>query len=75
MCVCTIFYSFMVNDSLVGPIILGLALHQGDTLSPYLFILCAEGLSSLLKGVNRWGGIHGGRVCHRASFGVSLFIC
>jgi hypothetical protein len=41
-------------------------LRQGDPLSPYLFLLCAKGLSSLLLHDEEVGGIDGVRVCRNA---------
>ena len=62
MCVSTVRYNVLVNGMEVGPIILKRGLRQGDPLSPYLFILCAEGLSSLIKRVEFEGLLHGCRV-------------
>lgn len=42
-------------------------------LSPYLFIISAEGLSSLLCGEKRWGTLHGSRVNRRAPSVSHLF--
>jgi len=58
MCIKTVDYSVLVNQELGGPIILGRGLRQGDMLSPYLFILCAEGLSTLIRQVDVRGDIH-----------------
>nr|KYP48455.1 hypothetical protein KK1_029830 [Cajanus cajan] len=41
-------------------------LRQGDPLSPYLFILCAEGLSSLLRKAEARGELHGAKICRGA---------
>lgn len=59
----TISYQVLVNEE-VGPIHPSRGLHQGDSLSPYLVILCIEGLSSSLKDAEGQGVIHGCRV-HR----------
>jgi hypothetical protein len=47
-CVKTVNYAIIVNGTPVGRIIPSRGIKQGDPLSPYLFILCVEALSSLL---------------------------
>uniref|UniRef100_A0A803QEG5 Reverse transcriptase n=1 Tax=Cannabis sativa TaxID=3483 RepID=A0A803QEG5_CANSA len=41
-------------------------IHQGDPLSPYLFILCAEGLSVVLRKYEHSGWIHGCKAANGA---------
>jgi len=64
MCVETVDYSVILNKEIVGPIIPGRGLRQGDLLSPYLFILCAEGLSVLIRIAGNRGDLQG--VCRIA---------
>jgi hypothetical protein len=66
MCLDSIQYSVSVNGESVGPITPGRGLRQGDPLSPYLFILCAEGLTTLIKKSEGRGDIHGVKVCRGA---------
>jgi len=60
MCVETVDYSVLVNGNSVGPIIPGRGLRQGNPLSPYLFIICAEGLSALIRNSEARGEINRG---------------
>ena len=41
-------------------------IRQGDPLSPYLFLLCSEGLSSMLAHEEEVGGLEGIKVCRNA---------
>jgi hypothetical protein len=66
MCVDTVDYFVILNNEKVGPIIPGRGLRQGDPLSPYLFILCAEGLSALIRNAENRGDLQGVRVCRIA---------
>ncbi|XXG49421.1 hypothetical protein AAC387_Pa02g3611 [Persea americana] len=66
-------YSVIRDGKEVGPIIPTRGLRQGNPLSPYLFILCAEGLSSLIRKKERAGLIHGLRVARGAPAVTHLF--
>lgn len=66
LCVSTVSYSISFQGSSIGPIIPSRGLRQGDPLSPYLFLLCVEGLFELLKSAAASGQIKGCRICTSA---------
>lgn len=59
LCVSTVRYSVIREGKTVGPIVPCRGLRQGDPLSPYLFIVCVEGLSALIRRQERLGLLHG----------------
>ena len=56
-CVTTPSFSILINGKPHGMIHPSRGICQGDPLSPYLFLLCAEGLSTLLKKQSQKGGL------------------
>ena len=62
LCVKTVTYNFCLNGDLVGPVVPNRGLRQGDPLSPYLFLLCVEGLSNMLDSASNNDSIHGCRI-------------
>ncbi|KAL5567823.1 hypothetical protein UlMin_024398 [Ulmus minor] len=60
-CVTSVSYSVLINGAKFGQLFPTRGLRQGDPLSPYLFLLCAEGLSSLFHHFEAAGRIQGMR--------------
>ena len=58
-CISTITYSIRINGQTRGRIVPSRGLHQGDPLSPYLFLFCVEGLSALIRQATERQTIHG----------------
>ena len=61
MCVSMVSYSVLINGEPKGRIVPTRELRQGDLISLYLFLLCADGLSAMLRKVEN-GGIPRGIV-------------
>ena len=62
-CIRTVSFSILVNGEPRGLIHLSKGLRQGDPLSPYLFLLCVEGLHSLIQQAENCGNLHGVSLC------------
>ncbi|KAL0329500.1 UNVERIFIED_CONTAM: putative mitochondrial protein [Sesamum radiatum] len=66
LCISSVSYSFVLSGSQFGSITPQRGLRQGDPLSPYLFLLCTESLSSLFREVADRGSVPGVAVCSEA---------
>ena len=65
-CVSTPSFSVRIYGKAYGNVILSRGLRQGDPLSPYLFLICVEGFTSLFAKAELDGKLHGVAVCRNA---------
>ena len=72
-CFSSVSYSVIINGTMYGNIIPSRGLRQGDPLSPYLFLLCAEGLSALINDATRNNQLNGISICRGAPKVSHLF--
>ena len=74
-CIRTVQYSILLDGVPKGYIIPSRGLRQGDPLSPYLFLLCAEGLLALLKKSSLVGRLKGLQTRRLGPWVSHLFFC
>uniref|UniRef100_A0A803QJN9 Reverse transcriptase domain-containing protein n=1 Tax=Cannabis sativa TaxID=3483 RepID=A0A803QJN9_CANSA len=72
-CLQSVTYSFLLNGQVLGELVPTRGIRQGDPLSPYLFLICAEGLSRLLQTSEQNGSLHGLKVSRTAPSVSHLF--
>ena len=72
-CISTVQFKILHEGKELSPIIPQRGLRQGDPLSTYLFIICAEALSSLIQAKEKEGQIHGCKVARGAPTIAHLF--
>jgi len=65
-CVTSVRYSVWFNNFEMGIFSPTRGLRQGDLLSPYLFLMVAEGLSCMIKKAEERGELEGVKVCRGA---------
>ena len=63
ICITTVSYSILINGEPKGMINPTRGIRQGDPLSPFLFLLCTEGLNGLIVQAANRGDIKGFALC------------
>ena len=72
-CIRTVTYSILVNGEPKGLITPSRGLRQGDPLSPFLFLFCAEGLNAIFRRAAMDGEIEGFSLCRNGPKLTHLF--
>ena len=72
-CITTVSYSVLINGVAHGNIVPSRGLRQGDPLPSYLFLLCADGFSSLINKAVRSHTMNGLSICRGCPMISHLF--
>jgi hypothetical protein len=62
-CVTSVNYHILLNNNQVGSFTTLCGIRQGDPLSPYLYIIYSEGLTSYIHNYESRGLLHGIHIC------------
>ena len=74
-CISTVSYSIQINGVAYGCIKPTRGIRQSDPLSPYLFLLCAEGFSLMICQVAKRQMLNGVSICRGCPMVNHLFFC
>ena len=72
-CISTVSYSILVNGEPHGFLKPSRRIRQGDPISPYLFLLCVEGLHYLISNAKDRGSLQGTSLCRNGPKIIHLF--
>lgn len=62
ICLSTASYSFNINGVAGGYVVPSRGIRQGDLISPYLFLMCSEGFSNMIKQAVGRGALTGVKI-------------
>ncbi|XP_074342709.1 uncharacterized protein LOC141680358 [Apium graveolens] len=65
-CIRMVSYSFLRDGQIFGNVVPQRGVRQGDPISPYIYIICAESLSRLMKRYEDVGLVHGCKIARGA---------
>ena len=72
-CITTVTYSILINGEPSRNIKPSRGIRQGDPLSPYLFLLCSEGLHRMIQKATERGDLQGVSICRNGPKLTHLF--
>lgn len=72
-CISSVSYSFLHNGDEFGRVFPQRGLRQGNPISLYIYIMCAKGLSSMIRRSEEVGLLHGCRIARGAPSISHLF--
>lgn len=72
-CITSVTYSILINGEPMGNIKPSRGIRQGNPLSPYLFLVCSEGLHRMLQKAAYMGDINGVSICRNGPKLTHLF--
>lgn len=72
-CLSSVSFTFKINGGLTGSVIPSRGLRQGDPISPYFFLLCADAFSLMIAKAARVKLLHGVKICNGAPQVSHLF--
>lgn len=72
-CISSVSFSFKLNGQIFGNLTPTRGLRQGDPISPYLFLICADAFSTLISRATARKAIHGVKICRDAPVISHLF--
>lgn len=74
-CISSVSYSVLINGEPTNTITPQRGIRQGDPISPYLYLICTEALSYLIKQAINKQQLHGNRASRRGPAISHLFFC